>query len=185
MACRVSLSCRFVEHGKRWACITGETKSRAMLRDSCSSRNQDPKLLGWQNVPSSNFIQTIWLREALRIATSCQHSANCDMQTVVITPRHHLRQPSCNKSHTDQAWCVHVFTQTRMTICKHMTTYEKTEYGHGPAKSLWTMLLMHKPSIVKQIITGCDLTQGLEHWVSSFASRYAAKQELLWLSIST
>ena len=183
MACRVSLSFRFVEQGKRWACITGEAKLRAMLRDSCASRNQASRPLRWQNVPSSNLIQTIWLQEALRIVTNDPHPANCDLQTIVITPQHHLRQPFSNKSHTDQKWCVRVFTQTHMAICKH--TYEKTEYWHGTAKSSWTMLLMHKPSFAKQMITDCDLTRGLEHCVSCLAPRYAAKQQLLWLSLST
>ena len=90
MACRVCLSFRFVEHGKRWACITKEAKSRALLRDSCASTNQAPTLLKWQSVPSSDLIQTSWLREALRIVTNCPHLAICDLQTVVITPQHHV-----------------------------------------------------------------------------------------------
>ena len=183
MACRVSLSFRFAEQGKRWACITKEAKSRALLRDSCASTNQAPTPLKWQSFPSSNLIQTSWLREALRIVTNCPHLANCDLQTIVITPQHHLRQPSSNKSHTNQTWCVRVFLQTHMAICTHMTTYEKIEYWHGTANSSWTMLLMHKQSNVQQMITDCDLTRGLEHWVSFFAPRDAAKQQLLWLTL--
>ena len=108
---------------------------------------------------------------AWRNARTCEiqnlHPANCDLQTVVVTPQHHSKQPpstSSNKSHTNQTWCRRVFAQTRMAICARMATYGKTYYWPGPAeKASGTMLLVHKPSIDKQMITDCDLTRGFEH----------------------
>ena len=113
--------------------------------------------------------------------------ANCNKlpASCQVRPANHCNHaaaPRSNKSHTDQTWCVRVFLQTHMAICTHMTTYEKIENWHGTANSSWTMLLMHKQSNVQQMITDCDLTRGLEHWVSLFAPRDAAKQQLLWLT---